>query len=129
MRKRWCGPLRFVGATTKDLHGTACRSQRRFRGRRSQDLSDATVLTTTARCSERRREQLFQLAALTHRAQDVGITVESAVDEDLRQRRPIRELAQCGALLLVCEHVDHFKRPAELLEELNGLQSKPATGC
>src|SRR5579863_6926686 len=68
----------------------------------------------------------LQLAALRHRPEDVGVAVERAVDEDLRQRRPVRHLRERLALRDVLEHVHDLERVAEAVEELDRLERKAA---
>src|SRR5438270_13084079 len=76
--------------------------------------------------TERFLENALQLAAFSHRPEDVGVAVEFSVDENFRQRGPVRHLSELFALGHVFKHVHNFKRIAESIEKLNRLECEAA---
>ena len=82
-----------------------------------------------SRTAEGFLELLLQFAALRHRAENVGIAIEIAGDENLRQRRPIVHRGKRFAFGHVFEHVDDLERIAEAVEELNRFERESAARC
>ncbi len=85
-----------------DIAGRAVFERGRELARRARRHDDLRGL--------RRRDQiaelLLELAALEHLAHDVGAADELALDEQLRERRPVRVLLHPAAHVRIAEHVD-----------------------
>src|SRR5579872_1568695 len=63
-------------------------------------------------------EQRLELARLEHLGDDVAAANELALHIELRHRRPLRELLDALAQLVILEHVRRLERYAHVREDL-----------
>ena len=73
-------------------------------------------------------ERLGQLAGLVHLGDDVAAADELAVDEELRDRRPLREGRELLADARVGEDVDRRERRVDRLQGGDGARGEAAHG-